>query len=159
MLDRGRILIFVMAIFVNERHTSIVRGCNAFQRNFTSQGSFDVEFVAGFIFCSKILVKYPIFDIIFSSFRNLFHQIFHYTRCNTPKRVTSLRGPYPHHCARTIQVLLEEMSQQWRVVGNTVSDLTGPRFKLQSFHSDTNELPLDLNLFWSFSKFGLSLKI
>ena len=27
------------------------------------------------------------------------NQIFHYTRCITPKRVTSWRGPSPHHCA------------------------------------------------------------
>ena len=29
----------------------------------------------------------------------------------------------------------EEMLQQWRVVGNTVSDLTGPRFDLQTSRS------------------------
>ena len=33
------------------------------------------------------------------------NQIFHYTRCNTPKRVMSLRGPYPRHCARATQLL------------------------------------------------------
>ena len=32
-------------------------------------------------------------------------QIFHYTRCNTPKRVTSLWGPSPRHCARATQLL------------------------------------------------------
>ena len=26
------------------------------------------------------------------------HQIFHYTRCITPKRVTSWWGPFPRHC-------------------------------------------------------------
>ena len=29
----------------------------------------------------------------------------------------------------------EEMSERWRAVGNTVSDLTGPRFEPQTFHS------------------------
>ena len=29
---------------------------------------------------------------------NSYHLL--YTRCNTPKRVTSLRGPSPRHCAR-----------------------------------------------------------
>ena len=33
------------------------------------------------------------------------NQIFHYTRCTTPKRVTSLRGPSPRHCARATQLL------------------------------------------------------
>ena len=27
------------------------------------------------------------------------------------------------------------MSQRWQAVGNTVSDLTGPRFEPQTFHS------------------------
>ena len=29
----------------------------------------------------------------------------------------------------------EEMSQRWRAVGNTVSDLTGPRFEPRTSHS------------------------
>ena len=33
------------------------------------------------------------------------NQIFYYTRCNTPERVTSWRGPSPLHCARTTQLL------------------------------------------------------
>ena len=31
-------------------------------------------------------------------------QIFHYTRCITPKRVTTWRGPSPRHCARATQL-------------------------------------------------------
>ena len=31
--------------------------------------------------------------------------------------------------------LFEEISQRWRVVGNTVSDLTGPRFEPQTSRS------------------------
>ena len=37
----------------------------------------------------------------------------------------------------------EEMSQRWQAVGNTVSDLTGPRFKLRPPVPETNALPLD----------------
>ena len=33
------------------------------------------------------------------------NQVFYYTRCITPKRVTSLRGPFPRHCARATQLL------------------------------------------------------
>ena len=33
------------------------------------------------------------------------NQVFYYTRCNTPERVTSWRGPSPPHCAQTIQLL------------------------------------------------------
>ena len=53
------------------------------------------------------------------------NQIFPYTPCNTPKRVTSLQGPSPRHCARAAQTApFEEISQQWRAVGNIVSNLT-----------------------------------
>ena len=33
------------------------------------------------------------------------NRIFHYTRCITPKRVTSLRGLSPRHCALASQLL------------------------------------------------------
>ena len=33
------------------------------------------------------------------------NQIFHYTRCITPKRITSWRDPSPRHCARATQLL------------------------------------------------------
>ena len=36
------------------------------------------------------------------------NQIFHYTCCITPKRVTSLRGPSPRHCARATQLFLKK---------------------------------------------------
>ena len=64
------------------------------------------------------------------------HQVFHYTRCIAPKRVMSLRGPSPCHCAQATQLrAFEEVSQRWRAVGNTVFDLTGPRFEPQTSHS------------------------
>ena len=33
------------------------------------------------------------------------NQMFRYTRCNTPKRVTSWRGPSSRHCSRATQLL------------------------------------------------------
>ena len=59
------------------------------------------------------------------------HQIFHYTRCITPKRLTSWRGSSSRHCASP----LVETLLRWRAVGNTVSDLTGPRFEPQTSRS------------------------
>ena len=35
------------------------------------------------------------------------------------------------------------MSQRWQALGNTVSDLIGPRFEPQTSRSETNALPLD----------------
>ena len=35
------------------------------------------------------------------------------------------------------------MSQQWRAVGNAVSELTGPRFEPHTSAPETNALPLD----------------
>ena len=52
----------------------------------------------------------------------------------TPKRALSLRAPSPRHCARETQ-LFEEMPQRWRAVINSVSDLTSPRFELQTSRS------------------------
>ena len=59
------------------------------------------------------------------------NQLFHYTRCITPKRATILRGSSPRQCARATQIL----SQQWLAVGSTVFDLTGPRFEPQTSRS------------------------
>ena len=61
-------------------------------------------------------------------------EIFQYTRCITLMHVTSWRGPSPRHCACNT-ALFEKMSKRWRAVGNTVSELTGPRFKPQTSHS------------------------
>ena len=36
------------------------------------------------------------------------NQTFHYTRCITRKRVTSLREQYPRHCAWATQLLSKE---------------------------------------------------
>ena len=48
----------------------------------------------------------------------------------------SWRGPSSRHCAPAGNtVLFEEMSQQWRDVGNTVSDLTSLKFEPQTSRS------------------------
>ena len=39
---------------------------------------------------------------------------------------------HPRVIAPVNTVTLEEMSQRWRAFGNTVSDLTGPRFETQT---------------------------
>ena len=36
-----------------------------------------------------------------------------------------------------------KMSQRWRVIGNTMPNLIGPRFAPQTPTSETNALPLD----------------
>ena len=38
----------------------------------------------------------------------LSNQIFHYTYCITPNRVTSLQSPSPRYCARSTQLLLKK---------------------------------------------------
>ena len=82
------------------------------------------------------------------------NQIFHYTGCITPKRVTSLRDPSPRHCARATQLLSKKcrnggntacwQQHRWQhcngnggnnTVGNTASNLTGLRFELQTSRS------------------------
>ena len=52
------------------------------------------------------------------------NQIFHYARCIKLKRV-HFRVITP----AGNKALFEEMSQKWQTVGNSVSNLTGSRFK------------------------------
>ena len=47
----------------------------------------------------------------------------------TPMRVTSWRGSFPRHYARATHLL----SKKCRSVGNTMSNLTGPRFDSLTF--------------------------
>ena len=56
------------------------------------------------------------------------NQIFHYTHCNTPKRVTSLRGPSPRHYAWAAQLLLKKCRSGGEPLA-TVSDMTGSIFE------------------------------
>ena len=71
------------------------------------------------------------------------NQIFHYTRCITPKRVTSLRGPSPRHWARATQLL----SKKCHSIGEHLSTLRpvwpARDLNLRPPAPETNALPLD----------------
>ena len=62
------------------------------------------------------------------------NQIFHYTRCIAPKRVTEFAGPISVALRSEDTAPFKEMLQRWRAVGNTVSDLTGRGFFTCFFH-------------------------
>ena len=59
------------------------------------------------------------------------NQIFPYTRCITPKRVTSWRGQLRLIASGQLSFFRRNVAR-WRTVGNTVFDLTGPRFEPQT---------------------------
>ena len=62
------------------------------------------------------------------------NQIFHYTRCNTPKRVTSLRGPSLRHCAWATQLHAKKRCSGGESLAHCVQfDL--PRFEPQTSRS------------------------
>ena len=63
------------------------------------------------------------------------NQIFHYTRRNTPKRVTSWRDHLRVPALTGNTAPFEESLQRWRAISNTVQDLTGPRFEPLTFRS------------------------
>ena len=67
-----------------------------------------------------ISVNLPHKSTLVAARNNTKYQIFHYTRGITPKRVTSLRGAH-------LRVIAP--------VGNTVFDLTSPRFEPRTFRS------------------------
>ena len=81
----------------------------------------------------------------YNFFRKLIkeYQIIHYTRFITPKRVTSLRGPFTRHCARATQLL----SKKCRMGGEQLAALCpiwpdrGLNFRPPA--PETNVLPLD----------------
>ena len=62
------------------------------------------------------------------------NQIFRNTRCNTPKRATSWRGPSPRYCALATQ-LRSKKCLNGGELGNTASYLTDPRFEAQASRS------------------------
>ena len=73
--------------------------------------------------------KNAVFDWLFGNSKRYSNQIYHYTRCITPKCTMSLRGHLRVIPPASYTAPVEEMSQRWRDVGNTVSDLTSPRFE------------------------------
>ena len=60
------------------------------------------------------------------------NQIVHYTRCITPKRFTSLQAHIRVIVAAGNTALLEKSLQRLRSVGNSVTNLIGKKFELQS---------------------------
>ena len=73
----------------------------------------------------------PVSTLIIIRYNSQIKSVAHYFRCITPKRVMSLRSLSPHHCV-CVQHSFKVMLQRFRVVGNTVPDLTGPGFELQT---------------------------
>ena len=71
------------------------------------------------------------------------NQIFHYTRCNTPKRVTSWRGPSPRHCTRATQLLLKKCRSGGEPLATLCPIWPAQDLNLRSPAPETNTLPLD----------------
>ena len=67
-------------------------------------------------------------------FKYMSNQIFHYTRC-TMRSGWGACGVHLHVIAPGNTAFFEEISQRWRAVGNTESNLTGPRFESLTSHS------------------------
>ena len=97
-----------------QRYTTGMQGNNQVQQNFVQK-----------LFLRQLNLLFPIIcDIQKNLIRStippgnersvqfhqkpLSNQIFHYSSCNTSKRVTSLRGPSLRHWARTTQFLLKK---------------------------------------------------
>ena len=80
------------------------------------------------------------------------NQIFHYTRCKTPKRVTSWRGPSPRHCARATQLLSKKCCSGGEPLATLCPIWPARDLNLRPPASETNALPLDqlagLVTFW-----------
>ena len=70
-------------------------------------------------------------------------QIFHYTRCNTPKRVTSWRGPSPRHCHRATQLLSEKCRSGGEPLATLCPIWPARDLNLIPPALETNALPLD----------------
>ena len=60
--------------------------------------------------------------------------ILHYTHGVTPKRVTGIGGPFPWLSAW--QYSPEGTLEQWRIVADAASDLTGPGIEPQTFRTN-----------------------
>ena len=71
------------------------------------------------------------------------NQIFHYTRCNTPRRVTSWRGPSPCHCARATQLLSKKCRNGGEPLATLCPIWPARDLNLRPPAPETNALPLD----------------
>ena len=81
------------------------------------------------------------FLFVFSNYSS--NQIFHYTRCNTPKRVTSWWGPCPRHCAGTTQLLLKKCRSGGEQQAKLCPILPARDLYLRPPAPEMNALPLD----------------
>ena len=71
------------------------------------------------------------------------NQIFHYTRCITPKRVTSLRGPSPRYCARATLLLSKKCRSGGKPLATLCQILLARDLNPRPPGPRTNALPLD----------------
>ena len=71
------------------------------------------------------------------------NQIFHYTCCITLKRVTSLRGPFPRHCARKTQLFLKKRRCGGEPLATLCPICLARDLNLRPPAPETNALPLD----------------
>ena len=71
-------------------------------------------------------------------------QVFHYTCCITPKRVTSWRGPSPRHCAQAAQLHSKKCCSGGELLATLCPIWLGRDLNLRPLAPETNALPLDL---------------
>ena len=71
------------------------------------------------------------------------NQIFHFTRRNTPRRVTSWRGPSPRHCARATPLLSKKCYSGGEPLVTLCSIWPARDLNLRPSTPETNPLPLD----------------
>ena len=71
------------------------------------------------------------------------NQIFHYTRCITPKRVTSLRGPSSRYCTRATQLFSKKWCNGDKVLATLCSIYPSPNLNLRPSAPETNAFSLD----------------
>ena len=80
---------------------------------------------------------------IAETFNNQIKSNFYYTRCNTPKRVTSWRGPSSRHCTRAAQLLLKKCRRGREPLATLCPTWPAQDLNLRSPASKTKALPLD----------------
>ena len=72
------------------------------------------------------------------------YQIFHYTSCTTPKRVTSLHGPSPRHCARATLILSKKCRSGGEPLATLMCFISSARdSNVRPPAPETNASPLD----------------
>ena len=77
----------------------------------------------------KFEMSHPYFKAQISAKEQISTQIFHYTLCNCAEECNKLTVLISASLRPGNSAAFYEMSQQWRAVGNTVSDLTRPIFE------------------------------